>query len=650
MKTKTTKSKRLYGLLSELSPELLADALPEASNSPPVSPPIHFKRPHIRRIGRAIAIYAACAMLFLGALFLLPRLFNHQDLQLTPLTDPLGTLLPDAYYRADLIWANEENLLHTSDVKGTQAPGQLYISFSPPHNASEDTRYAVRITILKEGNLRSADKNEYYPLSMQDRKAFQNYLLSLGCEMFEVGECHSLVTGNTGIYYAATYAQIEAIDPTTLYNTMGLNLTEIPGICVELGYQLLTPYEIPEYWTPDAKTTLYTYWKQRSNTGSSSDSLKLETTTPVINQSKQSSVSFTLSHEPTSCHEFYDCKQTHTFSPNYSMRLQVKLNNQWYFVPISTTSSAVTAKEERSLTNANSETITLRLNELYGILPDGYYRVELYTHIPFTQFDWNRTVYAAFVVNNHQQARIVTNPENDRVWKNEVFAFPAYKIESLAIGTTYQEITAMLGAPILDVTGEGKVFQHPTQDGFPINLIYEYSDSALRLTGMEYAIEKVTDFPTDYYRPDLIWANSINTDALTLCSLKYTMHTSGPLFDLFGVYDCEERFITMPDDPTAYAVYVTWEAEALFETDQTLPKDYDQRIHKYLTETIGLIPLQPNDSLELAPTPTGYYYAATRKQLSSISFDFMTSVDHPRDLSVTLSFHLGVQPLHPTNQ
>ena len=430
---------------------------------------------------------------------------------------------------------------------------------------------------------------------------------------------------------------------------MGLNLTEIPGICVEVGYQLLHPYEIPEYWTPDAKTALYNYWKQRSNTATSSDSLKLETLTPIVDQTKQSVISFSLSHDQSSCHEFYDCKQTHTFSPNYSMHLQVKLNNQWYFVPISTTSSTFPSKEERRLTYGKNKTITLQLNELYGILPDGYYRVALCTHIPFTQFDWNRTVYAAFVVNNHQQARIVTNPESDRVWKNEVFVFSASTIESLAIGTTYQEITAMLGAPILDVTGEGKVFRHLTQDGFPINLIYEYSESALRLTGMEYAIEKATDFPADYYRPDLIWANSINTDALTLYSLQYTLHHSGPQIDLLGIFHREQRFITMPDDPTAYAVYVTWEAEALFETEQTLPEDYDQRIHQYLTETIGLIPLQPNDSLELAPTPTGYYYAATRKQLSSIDFDFMTSVDHPRDLSITLSFHLGVQPIHSTN-
>lgn len=640
---------RLYDLLSDLPPDLLAEAFPEAG-APSPTPPIYSPKRHIRRLVRAIVIYAACAMLVLTSLFLLPRLLNQQDTKLTPLTDPLGTLLPDGYYRDDLIWANEENSLHTSDVIGTQAPGQLYISFSSPRNAPQDARYAVRITILNESTLRSADTNEIYPLTMQDRTAFQNYLLSLGFEIFEVGECHPLVTGNTGIYYAATYAQLKAIDPATLYNAMGLNLTEIPGICVEAGYQLLHPYEIPEYWTPDAKTTLYNYWKQRSNTANSSDSLKLKTLTPIVDQTKQSVISFLLSHEQSSCHEFYDCKQTHTFSPNYSMRLQVKLNNQWYFVPISTTSSAVSSKEERSLINAKSETITLRLNELYGILPDGYYRVALCTHIPFTQFDWNTTAYAAFVVHNQQKARIVPEPESDRVWKNEVFVFSASTIESIAMGTTYQEITAMLGAPILDVTGEEKVFQHPTQDGFPINLIYEYSNSALRLAGTEYAIEKVTDFPADYYRSDLIWANSINIDALTLYSLQYTLHTSGPQIDLLGVYDREQRFITMPDDPTAYAVYVTWEAEALFETDQTLPEDYDQRIHRYLTETIGLIPIKADDSLELAPTPTGYYYAATRKQLSSISFDFMTSVEHPHDLSVTLSFHLGVQPFHWTNQ
>ena len=641
-------AERLYTLLADLSPDLLAEALPEAG-APSPTPPIYSPKRHIRRLVRAIAIYAACAMLVLASLVLLPKLLNQQDMPLAPLTDPLGTLLPDGYYRDDLIWANEENSLHTSEGIGTQAAEQLYISFSPPNNASEDARYAVRITILKEDNLYSADTNEYYPLSMEDRTAFHNYLLSLGCEIFEVGECHSLVTGNTGIYYAATYAQMEAIDPETLYNAMGLHLTEIPGICVELGYQLLHPYEIPEYWTPDSKTTLYTYWKQRCNTANSSDALKLEPLSPIVDQTKQSVISFSLSHEPSSCHEFYDCKQTHTFSPNYSMRLQVKLNNQWYFVPLAAT-SAVTAKEECSLTNGKSETVTLRLNELYGILPDGYYRVALSTHIPFTQFDWNTTAYAEFVVYNRQKARIVPDPEGDRVWKNEVFAFPASTVESIAMGTTYQEITAMLGAPILDVTGEGKVFQHPTQDGFPINLIYEYSDSALRLTKMEYAIEKATDFPADYYRPDLIWANSINTDALTLYSLQYTLHTSGPQIDLFGVFDREQLFITMPDDPTAYAVYVTWEAEALFETEQTLPEDYDQRIHQYLTETIGLSPMKPNDSLELAPTPTGYYYAATRKQLSSINFEFMTSVDHPRDLSITLSFHLGVQPIHSTNR
>ncbi|MBQ7354310.1 MAG: hypothetical protein IJW62_02180 [Clostridia bacterium] len=65
-------TERLYKLLGALSPDLLADAFPEAGglhNAP------SFRARHARRIGKMIALYAACVLLFLGALWLIPGLF-----------------------------------------------------------------------------------------------------------------------------------------------------------------------------------------------------------------------------------------------------------------------------------------------------------------------------------------------------------------------------------------------------------------------------------------------------------------------------------------------------------------------------------------------------------------------------------------------
>ncbi len=633
-------SERLYTLIGDLPPALLEEAFPEASRAP-TSWHQFRSRKHIRRIGRAIAIYAACATLIVGLFFLIPFL--------TRTTDPLGDTVPEGYYRPDLIWANDSNLLRESDPIGTEAPGKLYISFTFPENAPADARYAVAISLLKEDLLRSADTNDYYYLTDEDRKAFQNHLLSLGCEIFEVGECHPLTTGLPGLYFAATRAQIEALDPTAIYNAMGLNLTEIPGITVKIQYQILEEYEIPEYWDLDAKKQLRSQWPYHVNFYSrpgSNSSLKLEPITPVINQKKQNTITLTFTHGDTSCDEYVDCALTHTYSQNYSMCLQVLVNNDWYYIPISHVESADTEKDQHTITHGTTDTITVRLNELYGTLPDGFYRFALNTVVPSISSDWKRTAYAEFVIDNGQKARIVADPESERLLRDDRLIFDARVIEMLEIGTTYEEITAQLGAPVLDVTGEGKVFRHPTKDGFPIDLTYAYSNGALRLVSMQYAVEKVTDFPEDYYRPDLIWANGVNTDAMILHSAWYRVNNPGPYFDMMGMYGFTNRYLTLPDDPSEYAIYVTWEIEARFETDQVVPADYAQRLHRYLTETVGLKTLKIDPRLSPTETPTGCYYIATRNQLDQFDFFEMKNfVEHPSHYSLTLSFHLGYQPV-----
>lgn len=631
-------SQRLYTLLGDLSPSLLEDAFPElkgvlTAGKHPLS------RKHIRRIGRAIAVYAACAVAVIAIAILIP-LF-------TRITDPLGTVVPKDYYRPDLIWANDENLLHESDPMGTEAPGALYVSFAWREDVPEDVRYAVDISILKEDLLRSADTNEYYVLTEKDREAFYDYLTSLGCQRFEVGQCHSLVTGSTGYYFAATPAQIAAIDPVALYQKMGLHLTEIPGISVELQYQLIQGYEIPAYWNAEAKKYLFTHYNRRETYSDIAPSpLKFQSLTPVVNQKQQDTVTLSLTHLDESCNDNRDCGQVHTYSPNYTMCLQVKINNQWYYVPIVHGDAADTEKDQRTLTAGMTDTIHVPLNDLYGTLPDGFYRFALDTVFPAGEYDWTETVSASFVISNGQKPQIIQDPESQRIMRDEVLIFKVWEIESIKKGTTYQEITAELGAPILDVTGEGKVFRHPTENGFPLDLTYAYSDGALRLVSMEYAVDKVTDFPADYYRPDLIWANGVNTDGLILKSEWYRVDHPGPHFDMMGMFGSTDQYLTTPDDPSKYAIYVTWEIEARFETDQVIPEDYDQKIHRYLTEQWSLETLEIDPRLPSAETPTGCYYIASREQLVAIHIDgLMEYLEHPMDYSLIFSFHLGYQPV-----
>ena len=56
----STSSDRFYKLLGDLSPDLLADAFPEAGEAHNATA---FRARHAKRIGRMILLYAACAVL-----------------------------------------------------------------------------------------------------------------------------------------------------------------------------------------------------------------------------------------------------------------------------------------------------------------------------------------------------------------------------------------------------------------------------------------------------------------------------------------------------------------------------------------------------------------------------------------------------------
>ncbi|MBO5779475.1 MAG: hypothetical protein J6R82_07900 [Clostridia bacterium] len=70
----STNSDRLYKLLGDLSPKLLADAFPEKDgnyNAP------SFRARHAKKIGKMALLYAACAVLLIGAVLYLPGLADR---------------------------------------------------------------------------------------------------------------------------------------------------------------------------------------------------------------------------------------------------------------------------------------------------------------------------------------------------------------------------------------------------------------------------------------------------------------------------------------------------------------------------------------------------------------------------------------------
>ena len=78
-------AERLYRLLSDLSPDLLADALPEAGIPSPV-PPLYSPKRHIRHLVRAALIYAACAVFLIGLTVYFPALVDWLGKPTSPAT------------------------------------------------------------------------------------------------------------------------------------------------------------------------------------------------------------------------------------------------------------------------------------------------------------------------------------------------------------------------------------------------------------------------------------------------------------------------------------------------------------------------------------------------------------------------------------
>lgn len=70
----STSSDRFYKLLGDLSPDLLAGAFPEAGAAHNAT---SFRARHAKRIGRMILLYAACAVLLVGAIIYLPQLVHR---------------------------------------------------------------------------------------------------------------------------------------------------------------------------------------------------------------------------------------------------------------------------------------------------------------------------------------------------------------------------------------------------------------------------------------------------------------------------------------------------------------------------------------------------------------------------------------------
>lgn len=123
--------------------------------------------------------------------------------------------LPDDFRRPDLIW----------DVRGIPeatvmpASGEVLKRFSYYDNAGEDARYVVTVTcyLISDDN---SEGNSYEP---------GEYLLEQGWELVrDAGE-------STTALYAATRAQIDALDPTAIQAYYQHDL--LPAVDVRLALQ-----------------------------------------------------------------------------------------------------------------------------------------------------------------------------------------------------------------------------------------------------------------------------------------------------------------------------------------------------------------------------------------------------------------------------
>ncbi len=352
-------TERLYTLLGDLSPELLATAFPEGAGNHNA---ISFRARHAGRIGKMIALYAACAVIFVGAVMFVPKLMSL--LGDTPVADPNATTVapnndetpldyPADYFRPDLVWANEnadprrenavEGRYHAIDFEFSEDDSAVYAVYMKYFNGEHLTNYS------QDFGKKSGANFERLAVSSDDQ--------------------YRILEDSKARYYAGTRQQIEAyfnyIEKT--YQTED----DAGRIRICLAYQTLKPGIINGRWNPDLlHISTVTGFSSTIPYPGFVKCIQGSTSTPVIRPDAKN-ITFTFSLQ-----EHSDSITTSTHTVSYQPQgpdLAILINGTWYDIPWT---APVNSKEAKLEIPENGEaSFTLPFADFpHGELPVGQYR------------------------------------------------------------------------------------------------------------------------------------------------------------------------------------------------------------------------------------------------------------------------------------
>lgn len=350
----STNSDRLFKLLGELSPELLFEAFPEAAGSHNAT---SFRSSHAKRIGRMILLYAACAVLLVGAIVYLPKLFNQSPsppVTTVPNQEETPLDYPADYFRPDLVWANENVDLRKENV----VVGQ-YHAIDFEFLEDDSAVYAVYMKYMN---------GEYLTAYSQDlgSKSGADF------ELLRVSsaEKYRIVEDTKARYYAGTRAQIEAyfdyIEKT--YQTED----ESQRIRICLAYQTLRPSIIDGKWNPDLlKPSEITGYETTGVNPSYADCIRGSADTPLIGpNAKEITFRFVCGEHLKGLTKL---QHTVSYQPK-GPDISVLIDGTWYDIPWVAPSNAKDANLE--VPEDGEVSLTLSFADFpHGDLPAGQYRI-----------------------------------------------------------------------------------------------------------------------------------------------------------------------------------------------------------------------------------------------------------------------------------
>ena len=347
----STSSHRFYKLLGDLTPDLLADAFPEAGSAHNAT---SFRARHAKRIGRMALLYTACAILLVGAILLLPKLFNQAPV---PLAEEIPLGCPDDYFRPDLVWANEnadprrenavEGEYHTIDFEFLEDEDAVYAIYMKYMNGEYMTNYSQ--------DLGSKSGADFEPLRVSSAEKYR------------------IVEDTKARYYAGTRGQIQAyfdyIEKT--YQTED----ESRRIRICLAYQTLRPGVIDGKWNPDLlKPSAITGYETTTSSPAYVNCIQGSTLTPVIRpNSKEITFSFIVQAQEHSS-GIIETKHTVIYQPE-GPDIAVLIDGIWYDIPWVAPANAKDTKLDLPENGEASFTLSFA-NFPHGELPAGQYRLD----------------------------------------------------------------------------------------------------------------------------------------------------------------------------------------------------------------------------------------------------------------------------------